>query len=186
MFAVPAGIFWLNSRGIIELLQDGAKPVKDGLDIIEEYLTRYPEKIKIPEKNENLKQIYATNRSLGLTDANKEQAITDQEMLHVRKKAKKELKEAGKEAIKGSRAISQENIRPISAKLEANNLSNNKVALEIVSLLENNTLTVDELMEKSESDSNEVAKMATKLEVYGIVRKNHGNRIELILENQNN
>ena len=81
---------------------------------------------------------------------------------------------------------SQEVIEPLEKRLEANNLTDNKVALEIISLLENNTLTVDELMDKSELDSNEIAKMATKLEVYGIVRKNHGNRIELILENQNN
>lgn len=186
VFAVPAGIFWINSRGIIELLQDGAKPVKDALDIIEEYLIRYPEKIKIPEKNENLRQIYAANRKLGLTDPNKEQAVIDQETLQVRKKAKKELKEAGKDAIKGKKVIAQAVIEPLIARLEANNLLNNKIALEIVSLLENNTLTVDELMEKSELDSNEVAKMATRLEVYGIVRKNHGNRIELILDNQNN
>ncbi len=186
VFAVPAGIFWINSRGIIELLQDGAKPVKDALDIIEEYLSRYPEKIKIPEKNENLKQVYASNSKLGLTDANNEQAITDQEMLQVRKKAKKELKEAGKDAVKGKKVISQEVIEPLVSRLEANNLSNNKVALEIVSLLQSDALTIDELLEKAESDSNEVSKMATKLEVFGIVRKNHGNRIELILENQNN
>lgn len=186
VFAVPAGIFWLNSRGIIELLQDGAKPVKDGLDIIEEYLMRYPEKIKIPEKNENLKQVYASNQNSSIVDPNVEQAVTDQEALQVRKKAKKELKEAGKDAIKGKKVITQAVIEPIIDRLEVNNLSNNEFALEIVSLLKNDALTVDELMEKSKLDSTEISKMATKLEIYGIVRKNHGNRIELNLENQNN
>lgn len=181
VFAVPAGIFWINSVGIIELIQDGAKPVKNGLDIIEDYLTRYPDKIKIPAKKENLKAIYDTNKRLGLTDENSEQAVTNPETKTVRKKAKKELKEAGKEAIKkGNIAGVVETIEPLDNRIEASGLKDNPIAKEIVNALSKSSSTVDELADNSEYSFSDLSMMTAKLEMHGIIKSSSGDRIELI------
>ncbi len=180
VFAVPASIFWINSAGIIELIQDGAKPVRNGLDIIEDYLTRYPEKIKIPDKKENLRAIYETNKRLGLTDQNAEQAVISPEVKNVRKRAKKELKEAAKEAIKNGQIPNETPVEPLEKRLENSNLKDNPIATEIINALGDNALTVDELADNSNYTFSDLSMMTAKLEMYEIVKKAPGNRIELI------
>ncbi len=182
VFAVPASIFWKNSAGIIELIQSGAKPVKDALDIIEEYIDRYPEKIKIPSKRVNLTQIFETNRKLGLTDDNSPQAIGQQEYQKLRKEAKKELKQAGKEAVKGITDERSVETLSLNEKLLQNNLNHNENILKIISLLEKSALTTDELSEKSGISTAQIMICTTKMELAGIVKKTFGNRIELIIK----
>lgn len=182
VFAVPASIFWKNSAGIIELIQSGAKPVKDALDIIEEYIDCYPEKIKIPSKRVNLTQIFETNRKLGLTDDNSPQAIGQQEYQKLRKEAKKELKQTGKEAVKGITDERSVETLSLNEKLLQNNLNHNENILKIISLLEKSALTTDELSEKSGISTAQIMICTTKMELAGIVKKTFGNRIELIIK----
>lgn len=185
VFAVPAGIFWRNSAGIIELIQNGAKPVKDALDIIEEYLCRYPEKIKIPPKRINLSRIYEDNQRLGLADENSPQAIGQEEYKKVRKGAKKELQQAGKQAANNKKqqdkAPETESVS-IQKRLLENHLDKNENVMKILEQLEKAPHTADELSELTGIATPQILICATKMELAGIVRKSPGNRIELILE----
>ena len=183
VFAVPAGIFWKNSAGIISLIQDGAKPVKDALDIIEEYLCSYPEKIKIPEKRENISQVYNINQKLGLTDDSSLAAIGEEEYKKAKKQAKKELKQAAKQAVKGKISENdncEANELPISKRLENSRLDKNENVLKILSHLEKASHTADELAELTGLPMSQIMICTTKLELAGVIKKIPGNRIELI------
>ncbi len=183
VFAVPAGIFWINSAGIIELIQNGAKPVKDALDIIEEYLGRYPEKIKIPENKINLNQIYEVNKRLGLTDENSPQAIGQADYEKVRKDAKKELKQAGKQAVGGQKTQEQKSdadIKSVYQKLSERNLDKDENIVKIVEQLEKSSHTADEISELTGIYTSQILICTTKMELAGVIKKHPGNRIELI------
>ncbi|MBE6788272.1 MAG: DNA-protecting protein DprA [Ruminococcaceae bacterium] len=181
VFAVPAGIFWINSAGTNELIKNGAKPVRDALDIIEDYLDRFPNKINVPNQRVNLREIYETNRRLGLFDANSPSAV-DSEYREAIKQAKKDLKKAGNDAIKG-KAIdsSDEQILPdISERLKQSGLNENQDALKIIDELKSSPLTMDELSDLTKISSSKLMVITTKLELAQIVKKVPGNRIELI------
>ena len=179
VFAVPSGIFWYNGVGTNELIKNGAKPVKDALDIIEEYLDVYPDKIKIPDKKPNLKEFYDTNRKFGLSDANSPNALSD-EYKETVKEAKKELKSVAKEAIKSKPTETGEKIAPLSERLEKSGLNNNEKVMTIISCLESEPLSLDELSEKTGLPSNVLLVSTTKMELAGIVKKLSASRIELI------
>lgn len=180
LFAVPASIFWPNSAGIISLIKDGAKPVKDALDIIEDYLLRYPNKINIPTDKLNLREIYDINRRLGLTDANSIDSV-DKDYKEKKKLAKKELKEAGKKALI---AVSNEeipnDIAPLTDRLEKSGLKDNENIIKIISFIENEAHTMDEIAENTALTMPKILVLVTKLEMSGIVKKLPGNRIEII------
>lgn len=183
VFAVPAGIFWINSAGIIELIQNGAKPVKDALDIIEEYLCRYPEKIKIPDNKINLNQIYEVNKRLGLTDENSPQAIGLDDYEKVRKEAKKELKQAGKQAADSKKVQDEKpgiNINSVYDKLSERKLDKDENIIKITEQLKNSSHTADELSQLTGISTSQILICATKMELAGVIKKHPGNRIELI------
>ncbi len=179
VFAVPSGIFWYNGVGTNELIKNGAKPVKDALDIIEEYIDVYTDKIKIPDKKPNLKEFYDTNRKFGLSDANSPNALSD-EYKETVKEAKKELKSVAKEAIKSKPTETGERIAPLSERLEKSGLNNNENVMAIISCLESEPLSLDELSEKTGLPSNVLLVSTTKMELAGIVKKLSASRIELI------
>ena len=179
VFAVPSSIFWYNGVGTNELIKNGAKPVKDALDIIEEYLVVYTDKINIPDKKPNLKEFYDTNRKFGLSDANSPNALSD-EYKETVKKAKKELKSAAKEAIISKSSEEPKEIAPLSERLEKSGLNDNEKVMAIISCLENEPLSLDELSEKTGLPSNVLLASTTKMELAGIVKKLSASRIELI------
>jgi len=180
VFAVPASIFWPNSAGVLQLIKEGAKPVKDALDIIEDYLTRFPNKINIPDEKLNLKEIYEINCKLGLSDPNSLNAV-NAEYKEKKKLAKNELKEAGKELIKTRKEKEiLSDIEPLHERLERNGLNKDENIMKVVSCIENNSQTMDEIAEKSGLSLSKILVLVTKLEMSGIVKKLPGNRIEII------
>lgn len=181
VFAVPAGIFWKNSAGTINLIQNGAKPVKDALDIIVEYLDRYPEKIKIPQERINLWQFFETNRKLGLDNQNSQQVLSDDEYKNIKKQAKKELKSVADETIKQAKKEPKEhNDVSIKDRLSICGLENDSIALKIIELLKDKCYTVDELSDKIDIPASKVMIIVTKLEICGVIKKLPGNMLELI------
>ena len=54
VFAVPAGIFSPVSQGVNNLIKDGAKPVSNASEILEEYLYRFPNQIDLNDSSTNV------------------------------------------------------------------------------------------------------------------------------------
>ncbi len=180
VFAVPAGIFWHNGVGTNELIKNGAKSVKDALDIIEEYIDVYSDKIKIPSNKLNLKEFYEANRRLGLSDADSPSALYDEYPQTV-KEAKKELKDAAKEAVKSKGLENRgEDVLPLEERLKKSGLENNENVIKIISCLEKEALTLDELSECTGLASNVLMVSTTKMELAGIIKRLSASRIELI------
>ena len=190
VFAVPHGIFWKNGAGITELIQNGAKPVKDALDIIEEYIDVYPEKLNISNKKVSLNRFIEINRKLGLGDENSSQAIDDGEFKQARKTAVNELKNAGKDMVKNGMSLKEYSAVPnkdsktIEQKLKDTNLENNSDALKLIDILDENGLSADEIAEKTNLTASKIMVLMTKLELAGIVDKLPGNRIKLVSDLQ--
>ncbi len=180
VYAVPSGIFWFNGVGTNELIKNGAKSVRDALDIIEDYIDKYPDKIKIPSEKLNLKEFYETNRRLGLSDANSPNVLEDDYKETV-KEAKKELKDAAKEAVK-SKQTGEDNksVLPLEERLKKSGLENNENVIKIISCLEKEPLTLDELSESTGFASNILMVAITKMELAGIIKRLSASRIELI------
>ena len=176
VFAVPSGIFWRNGAGVIKLIQNGAKPVKDALDIIEDYIDRFPEKIKIPKTNINLLQLFEANRNISLAENS---ANSDIEIKEIRKKAEKELKKSAKESIKN--ADKQIDGDLLSSKLKAFGLENNSDAEKIIEILKCGNASIDELTNKLNVPNKNISVIITKLEIAGIIEKHPANIIELII-----
>ncbi len=180
VFAVPSGIFWFNGVGTNELIKNGAKPVKDALDIIEDYIDRYPEKIKTPSEKLNLKGFYEVNRKLGLSDENSPSALSD-DYKDTLKEAKKELKVAAKQAVKsGGAEKNNESILPLEERLKKSGLESNEKVDKIIFYLQNKPLSLDELSEATGYASNVLMVATTKMELAGIVKRLSASRIELI------
>lgn len=190
VFAVPHGIFWRNGAGTIELIQNGAKPVKDALDIIEEYIDVYPEKLNISDKKVSLTKFLEMNRKLGLGDENSPQAIDSGEYKEVRKTAVNELKNSGKDMVKNGLSLDEYNIASnkesvtVDQKLKDTNLENNSDILKLVELLDYNGVSADEIAEKTDLSASKIMVLMTKLELAGIVDKLPGNRIKLVSDIQ--
>ena len=54
VFAVPAGIYSPVSQGVNNLIKNGAKPVSNAGEILEEYLGRFPDKISLDDVSTNV------------------------------------------------------------------------------------------------------------------------------------
>ena len=54
VFAVPAGIYNPVSQGVNNLIKNGAKPVSNPNEILEEYVSRFPGKIDLDDSRENV------------------------------------------------------------------------------------------------------------------------------------
>lgn len=176
VFAVPSGIFWKNGAGVINLIQNGAKPVKDALDIIEDYVDRFPEKIKIPQSNINLLQFFEANKNISLAENS---ANSDIEIKDIRKRAQKELKKSAKESIKSNdKNLDKDSL---NAKLKAFGLENNSDAEKIIEILKDGKFSVDELTNKLNIPNKNISVIITKLEIAGIIKKHPANIIELII-----
>ncbi len=181
VFAVPGGIFWINGIGTFELIKNGAKPVRSGLDIIEEYIYLYPDKIKIRDDQENINRILDINKELKEQDENSRYSIDSKELSKIKKQADKEFKQIGKDAIKG-KLIEQNNTAqiPLSERISGSNLNDNENVKKIISHIEKAPLTVDEIADLTDIPTMQIIISITKMELAGIVRKIQGNKIELI------
>lgn len=179
VFAVPSGIFWKNSAGVIELIQNGAKPVRDALDIIEDYIDRYPEKIRVPENRADFRATFLANHRLGLDDENAVTAVTQPDEKE-KKRLKRDLQKAGKAAVNGQeqKIVS---LLAVEERLKKAGLTENAVATEMVRLLKEGSHTVDELVEKTGIEAAKILANLTRLELACIAKKSPGNRIDLIL-----
>ena len=115
-----------------------------------------------------------------MSDANSPSALTDDYKETV-KEAKKELKDAAKEAVKTNRAEEKiSSVLPLDERLKKSGLDSNEKVLKIISCLEKEPLSLDELSEQTGFASNVLMVATTKMELAGIIRRLSASRIELI------
>jgi DNA processing protein len=77
VFAVPAGIYSPVSQGVNNLIKSGAKPVSNASEILEEYLSRFPDKISLEDNSTNV-IIHPPESKQGETDFIRQPLSTDE------------------------------------------------------------------------------------------------------------
>ena len=149
IFALPGNADAENSVGTLNLLKEGAKLVTCGREVMEEYLSRYPEKIVLEYDEDEL-------RSSPAAEENDSEEKADPEPTETAEKAGK----------------SQANFREQLAQLTEDQL-------KIVSAIDTSSTHIDDITERTGLSTARVLAQLTVLEIKGFVRREAGRRFAL-------
>ena len=159
VFAVPNKIFEKSAVGANELIRQGAKPVSDVMDILEEYLSTYPEAIHIRRQSSETFQ--------GAAFSSKPSRIKEQESVH------KEVPE------KPQKVVQMKTQQP-KKKREAPPVELKGTAKEIYHLLEQGEKGAEDLLACIDKPSNEVLAILTELEISGIICRSADRKFSIL------
>ncbi len=155
VFAVPNSIFEASAAGVNDLIRQGAKPVSDVMDIVEEYIYLYPQAIKLREPVPVIEEW--------------EQAPTAKHAgLNEKKTGRKPQQTA---AVKTQPSQAKEKRPPIEL---------HGTAEEIYHLLLEGEKSSEELLAVLTKPSNEVLATLTELEISGIIRRGAGRKFSIL------
>ena len=158
VFAVPGNVDARSCRGSNNLLKEGAQPVTGGIDVMENYAARFPEKFK------EVLKLYELDKG-GL------EAVTE-----------RELKETGRAKTNAADKSEQ---KPIDKEenrayidISVNPEEYSETELSVLKALEGQTLHVDTIAEKSGQPMSDVLSALTILEISGAVTQEPGKRFK--------
>ena len=157
VFVVPANVDMPGFQGSHGLLRDGAIPVRDGWDVVGEYASMYPGKVR--PAVDGATEIQPKNA----------QKVAQKPLSPANKRPKPETKE--KKPIDNGTAPIYSDTKELPADLTQNQRC-------ITKLLEKPCL-VDELIAQSGLSAGQVAVELTLLEIRGVIRRLPGNRVSL-------
>ena len=157
VFVVPANVDMPGFQGSHGLLRDGAIPVRDGWDVVGEYASMYPGKVR--PAVDGTTEIQPKNA----------QKVAQKPLSPANKRPKPETKE--KKPIDNGTAPIYSDTKELPADLTQNQRC-------ITKLLEKPCL-VDELIAQSGLSAGQVAVELTLLEIRGVIRRLPGNRVSL-------
>mgnify|MGYP003294610839 FL=1 len=168
MFVVPGNIDVASCAGSNALLREGAIAVSHGWDILSEYETLYPGKIR-RETKASRQRVYADELPDASTESDKTLPKVAQKALLPRVKPDKKEKSYKL----GVDNTSQPNYSDVNKKLSA--LSPEQQA--IVSCLSGGERLVDQIIGETGLSAGKVSSLLTMLVIRGIVKKLPGNRV---------
>ncbi len=167
VFAVPSSIFFFNGRGVNQLIKEGAKPVKDGLDIIEEYIIAYPERIDSKFKRIDYIEKAKLNKK-------EEESLDNKSKIKAKKEAQKELSKMAKSVMKSPVLSFEEAVGDNEI------LKNDEIAKRVYNYLKLTPYTDNELAIMMNIPLQKLLTSVTKLEMAGIVSKDTNRKITII------
>lgn len=154
VFAVPGNIDARSCKGSNLLLKEGAQPVMSGLDVMETYAARFPDKFK------EVARLYELDK--GGLEAITERELKETGIIKVGDKAKTEQKSIDKEESKAYIDIS----------VKQEDLSETEIA--VLKAIDGQTLHVDTIAEKCGHKISDVLSALTILEISGAVTQKPG------------
>lgn len=158
VFAVPGNVDARSCRGSNNLLKEGAQPVTGGIDVMENYAARFPEKFK------EVLKLYELDKG-GL------EAVTE-----------RELKETGRAKTNAADKSEQKSIDKEENRayidISVNPEEFSETELSVLKALEGQTLHVDTIAEKSGQPMSDVLSALTILEISGAVTQEPGKRFK--------
>ena len=168
VFVVPGNLDQPTFEGSIQLLKDGATLVSSGWDILSEYETLYPGKIR-RETKASRQRVYADELPDASTESDKSLPKVAQKALLPRVKPD----EKEKSYKLGVDNTSQPNYSDVNKKLST--LSPEQQA--IVQCLSGGERLVDQVIGETGLPAGKVSSLLTMLVIRGIVKKLPGNRV---------
>ncbi len=154
VFVLPCDVPTLSNQGVYELLQDGAKPIKCAMDVFEEYLPRFPEKVIVNENIDLFQDIRNPDNRVLENFADFEKiCISDFENEKAEEKRKKEERK-------------KTEIRREKRKL-ADSLS--EQACKVYECFNEEPLSINDIAEAVFMPMNSVLGALTELEIFGYI-----------------
>lgn len=149
VFALPCDAPTSSNQGVYDLIQDGAKPINCAMDVFEEYLTRYPEKVIIDESIDLFQDIRNPNNRF--LEVSEEFAKTCGKQI-----AKQGMNAGGKRA---------------GVKLEKRKLADpvSDAARRVYDCFGNEPLSINDIAEAVFMPTSSVLGALTELEIFGYI-----------------
>ena len=172
VFAVPGNVDAPDSRGCNRLLKEGATPIERGRDVLLEYASRFPEKLRAggqsipnamaaPEKNREAERESASGRN------------------SAGERAQVKKKERGFFKLRAQNR-NPEKTPPLERQLEGLN----ETQLKIVSVMNRANMHVDDIVDLSRLPAASVLSELTMLQIRGFVTQSAGKRFSLNIQNK--
>ena len=155
IFAVPGNADAINAAGTRALLKEGAKLVTCGRDVLEEYLLRYPEAIRLELEEEPLPE----------ENTETEQPADDHQN-------PKSPEPGAEDAAKNKNSTPDPVIRRQLEKLTEDQL-------KIIAAIDPSSTHIDDITERTGLSTAKVLAQLTVLEIKGFVRREAGRRFAL-------
>ncbi len=169
VFVVPGNIDVDSCAGSNALLRDGAIAVSSGWDVLSEYATLYPDRLR-KEPTKRMQTAYP--------DEVQAAAAEGKELTKVAQKAKIPEKSAKKKEKIKKKGIDNRGEAPyIDAEPKQPELTQEESA--IAQILRQGVTLVDELMARSGMNAGEILAILTMLEIKGVIKRMPGKRVEL-------
>ena len=170
VFTIPANIDNPAGKGSNQLLKDGAIPVESGWDVMCEYTSQYPDKIRKGGMDAKLRAYPDEVRQVA--------AAAEKRSLRVAQKPRKIEKNTAPQNVETKKVIDNSQNEPyIDLNKIDSSLSDDERA--IVTLLKDGQRLVDDVIAESGLSAGTVLASLTLLEVKGIVRRLPGRFIVL-------
>lgn len=176
VFAVPGNADAPNAYGTNKLIRDGATLVTSGWDVLEEFESIFPEKLRKPEGN-----------ALSQVREREERALS-QKQTDLQEKPQKHTAETGRGFAKlrvqtGRKRIDNKNPREYSDLREQ--LSGlTQTQLKIVSAMDKESMHIDDIIEAAALPASAVLSELTILQIKGFVSAEAGKRFSLNIKRQ--
>ncbi len=154
VFVLPCDAPTSSNQGVYDLMQDGAKPINCAMDVLEEYLLKFPEKVIIDESIDLFQDIRnPDNRFLEVS-------------AEFEKVCEKNLKKLEAEAGKRNGGNKNADIKRQKRKL-ADSLS--EQACRVYDCFVDNPLSINDIAEAVFMPTNSVLGALTELEIFGYI-----------------
>lgn len=160
VFAVPNNIFEMSAAGANELIRQGAKPVSDVMDIIEEYIYLYPQAIHVRTKSGQTEQKSSENQK--------------------KTEAQPKSSEIQNQDYKQTPPSETTDAKSPDSKEKGPSIELTGTAKEIYELLKEGDKGAEDLMANINKASNEVLATLTELEISGIICRKDGRKFSIV------
>ncbi len=168
IFSVPGEISNYQAKGTNRLIFDGAKPIESAYDVLEEYVTRYPHRLRLENlRNRNSRVYDKTVRPKWET----EQRSTTP----VRKDAHNPLPPQSNQS-KVKPVATNVNLAPVKPVAEEYPVGMSENAVKVLKALGATPKMLQELIDELSMPASSIMQSITELEIYGVVDTLPGKR----------
>lgn len=173
IFSVPGEISNMQAKGTNRLIFDGAKPIESAYDVLEEYVTRYPHRLRLENLRNQNSRVYDKNVHPKWEREDSAQKIPKKSQSEPVSMPKAERKSDDVPVDKLQQQPSNECPAPVREEYPVGMSEN---AVKVLKVLDTAPKLLQELIDELSMSASSVMQSITELEIYGAVETLPGKR----------